>query len=93
MENMEENSDKIWSIWKKDKLKGEKIWKILFFKSFHYFPNLITIQLGFLPYFPYLFTIQLTFLPYFPYLFTIQLIFLSEENSEKIGKLWKKIVN
>ena len=28
MENMEENSDKIWSIWKKDKLKGEKIWKI-----------------------------------------------------------------
>jgi hypothetical protein len=29
MENMEENSDKIWSIWKKYKLKGEKIWKIL----------------------------------------------------------------
>ena len=31
MENMEErqsNSDKIWKIWKKDKLNGEMIWKI-----------------------------------------------------------------
>ena len=30
-----------------------------------YFPNLITIQLGFVPYFSYRFTIQLGFLPYF----------------------------
>ena len=28
MENMEENSDKIWTIWKKSKLNSEKIWKI-----------------------------------------------------------------
>ena len=28
MGNMEENSDKIWSIWKKDKLNNEKIRKI-----------------------------------------------------------------
>jgi hypothetical protein len=28
MENMEENSDKIWAIWKKGKLKCEMIWKI-----------------------------------------------------------------
>jgi hypothetical protein len=28
MENMEENNDKIWTIWKKDKLKSEKIGKI-----------------------------------------------------------------
>ena len=32
MENMEENSDKIWTIWKKgwkkDKLNSEMIWKI-----------------------------------------------------------------
>jgi hypothetical protein len=30
MENMEENSDKIWKIWKKDNLKSEiicKMWK------------------------------------------------------------------
>ena len=25
---MEENSEKIWKIWKKDKLNSEKIWKI-----------------------------------------------------------------
>jgi hypothetical protein len=47
----------------------------IFFISLHifplYFPNLINIQLGFLPSFSYLFTIQLTFLPHFPYLFTI----------------------
>ena len=29
MENMEENSDKIWTIWKKGKLNSVKIWKIL----------------------------------------------------------------
>jgi hypothetical protein len=28
MENMEENSDKIWTIWKKGKLKSKMIWKI-----------------------------------------------------------------
>jgi hypothetical protein len=28
MENMEENSEQIWKIWKKDKLNGEMIWKI-----------------------------------------------------------------
>jgi hypothetical protein len=28
MENMEENSEKIWNIWKKDKLNSEIIWKI-----------------------------------------------------------------
>jgi hypothetical protein len=28
MENMEENSDKIWAIWEKGKLKCEMIWKI-----------------------------------------------------------------
>ena len=28
MENMEENSEKIWKIWKKDQLNSEKIWKI-----------------------------------------------------------------
>jgi hypothetical protein len=28
MENMEENSDKIWKIWKKRKLNSEKVWKI-----------------------------------------------------------------
>jgi predicted KAP-like P-loop ATPase len=28
MENMEENSDKIWTIWKKGNLNSEKIWKI-----------------------------------------------------------------
>ena len=28
MENMEENSDKIWTIWKKGKLKCEMIWEI-----------------------------------------------------------------
>ena len=28
MENMEENSDKIWTIWKKSKFNSEKIWKI-----------------------------------------------------------------
>ena len=28
MENMEENSDRIWKIWKKGKLNSEKIWKI-----------------------------------------------------------------
>ena len=27
MENMEEKSDKIWTIWKKGKLKCEMIWK------------------------------------------------------------------
>jgi hypothetical protein len=27
MENMEENSEKIWNIWKKDKLISEIIWK------------------------------------------------------------------
>jgi hypothetical protein len=25
---MEENSEKIWKIWKKDKLNSDKIWKI-----------------------------------------------------------------
>jgi hypothetical protein len=28
MENMEENSEKIWKLWKKGKLISEKIWKI-----------------------------------------------------------------
>jgi hypothetical protein len=28
MENMDENSEKIWKIWKKSKLNSEKIWKI-----------------------------------------------------------------
>jgi hypothetical protein len=28
MENMDENSDKIWTIWKKSKLNSEKIWKM-----------------------------------------------------------------
>ena len=28
MENIEENSEKIWKIWKKSKLKCEMIWKI-----------------------------------------------------------------
>ena len=28
MENMEENSEKIWKLWKKSKLNSEKIWKI-----------------------------------------------------------------
>ena len=28
MENMEENSDKIWKIWKKGKLNSDNIWKI-----------------------------------------------------------------
>ena len=28
MENMEENSEMIGKIWKKDKLKSEKIWEI-----------------------------------------------------------------
>jgi hypothetical protein len=28
MENMEENCEKIWKIWKKSKLKCEMIWKI-----------------------------------------------------------------
>jgi hypothetical protein len=28
MENLEENSEKIWKIWKKDKLNSDKIWKI-----------------------------------------------------------------
>ena len=28
MENMEVNSDKIWTIWKKGKLNSENIWKI-----------------------------------------------------------------
>jgi hypothetical protein len=28
MENMDENSDKIWTIWKKSKLNSEQIWKI-----------------------------------------------------------------
>jgi hypothetical protein len=27
MENMEENSENIWNIWKKDKLISEIIWK------------------------------------------------------------------
>ena len=27
-ENMEENSEMIWKIWKKDKLNSEMIWKI-----------------------------------------------------------------
>jgi hypothetical protein len=44
--------------------------------------------------FPYLFTIQLTFPLYFPSLLTIQLKDMenTEENSEKIGKIWKNIV-
>jgi hypothetical protein len=28
MENTEENSEKVWKIWKKDKLNSDKIWKI-----------------------------------------------------------------
>jgi hypothetical protein len=28
MENTEENSEKIWKIWKKDKLNSDKTWKI-----------------------------------------------------------------
>jgi hypothetical protein len=28
MENTEENSEKIWKLWKKDKLNSENIWKI-----------------------------------------------------------------
>jgi hypothetical protein len=28
MENMDENNDKKWTIWKKSKLNREKIWKI-----------------------------------------------------------------
>ena len=28
MEESQSNSDKIWIIWKKDKLNSEKIWKI-----------------------------------------------------------------
>ena len=28
MENMEENCEMIWRIWKKEKLNSEKIWKI-----------------------------------------------------------------
>jgi hypothetical protein len=28
MENMEENSEKIWKLWKKGKSNNEKIWKI-----------------------------------------------------------------
>jgi hypothetical protein len=27
MENTEENGEKIWKLWKKDKLNSEKIWK------------------------------------------------------------------
>jgi hypothetical protein len=29
MENTEENSEKIWKIWKKRKLNSDKIWKVL----------------------------------------------------------------
>jgi hypothetical protein len=28
MENIEENFEKIWKLWKKDKLNSEKIWKM-----------------------------------------------------------------
>jgi hypothetical protein len=28
MENMEENSEKTWTLWKKPKFNSEKIWKI-----------------------------------------------------------------
>jgi hypothetical protein len=28
MENIEENSEKIWKLWKKDKFNSETIWKI-----------------------------------------------------------------
>ena len=28
MENMEENCENIWKIWKKDKLNSDKLWKI-----------------------------------------------------------------
>ena len=28
MENMEDNSEMIWKIWKKGKLNSEKIWKM-----------------------------------------------------------------
>ena len=28
MENTEENSEKIWKLWKKSKLNSDKIWKI-----------------------------------------------------------------
>jgi hypothetical protein len=69
-----------------------------------YFRYLFTIQLTFLPYFPILSTIQPTFLPYFLNHFTIQLTLYgkyrrklwkdlenTEENCEKIGKIWKKV--
>jgi hypothetical protein len=60
-----------------------------------YFPYLFTIQLIFLPYFPNLINIQLSFLPYFPYLLAIVCHNdkeNTEENSEKIGKIWKNTV-
>jgi hypothetical protein len=63
----------IWKIWKKDKLKCEKIWKIWKKDKLKCEKILSTIHLTFLAYFPYHFTIRLIFLPYFPYLFTIQL--------------------
>jgi hypothetical protein len=37
-ENIEENSEKIWKIWKKPKLNSDNIWTIWKkSKSFHYF--------------------------------------------------------
>jgi hypothetical protein len=66
------NSDKIWTIWKKDRLNSEKIWK---YSSI--FSYLFTFELSFLLYCPYLITIRLAFFPYFPNHFTIM------ENAEE----------
>jgi hypothetical protein len=112
MENMEENSEKTWTLWqkpkfnsekkwkiqKKSKLNSEKIWKIWkkIVKShiISQFSSVFSISFhNFLPYLPCLFTIQLTFLLYFPFFekkWKIQK--KSKLNSEKIWKIWKKIV-
>jgi hypothetical protein len=99
-------SERIWDIWRKDKLNGEMIWKIqknIVKKQWKYRRKVSWIVIrsifsisfhNFLLYFPYLITIQLGYLPYFPYHFTILFrvfhIFLLMENMEERQVEWWK---
>jgi hypothetical protein len=94
MEIMEENSEKIWNLWKKEKSP----FNLLFFCIFYIFSvfklYFFDIPLAFLPYFQYHFTIFFCIFQIFS-LFNLLIGKIWKKdmlNSEKIWKIQKKIV-
>jgi hypothetical protein len=77
------------NIGQKGKSNSDKIWTIWKKGKLNSEMIWITIKLAFLPYFPYLFTIFFCILPIFSLFF---FHIFTEENSEKIWKIQKKIV-